>query len=847
MNKNDKRQYNIRNKLFAAIAMLLVSSIMMVSTTYAWFTLSTAPEIQGITTTVGANGNLEIALMPYSGNTSEITSGVGDSNKGWYNTYENGELVVGKNYTWGNLLDVSEGYSLDEITLLPARLDITAAAQAGRNATLSDSPLKIATYGADGRIDALAEGKVQYGAKDNAENPEVAGFLLHDGTHSRYGVRVMGTSSTMSETALNFQSNLSAITSNKTAAQNTLSASLATYGNTLAVIALKHAASENDTNNYVAHVGDIKAMVADLSNAENAVEEALYNALLALANTQAVKTVAGDTLYTTVKEAKEAGTPLSTVWASVTAYQAVLQPQFPALFEAYDKWEAINTAITATQSAANALPTTGNVTFTQLAATLDGLMDINYITINGKPAADAKNNIGAILNGGGLTLEMNANSGIYATFAELTGTIGNTISLPEGTEFGGMGIGGVNVNITTTTTPGAGPLLDQTRTKIASYPVAEDTSSASVIDVSYGYALDFVFRTNAANSSLMLQTNAAQRVYGDSQNAATMGHGSTMSFDGTFDNLQSLASMMSGIRVVFTDTKGSDVYGIAKVAVSDKDMILVGDLMNDTNVQTENATMEPLQLTVVEDAYGNVSLSWTNQGAADSVAVEAGTDEVTKKHYTQFTIKGVKEDTVNGGMIVDDAVAEKVYRVYDQDITLEGSLNLMNYEISDANVLTFAGTKSIQSLCLLSQNVPTAISALVYLDGDYVDNADVINSENGISTTGMLNLQFASSANLVPMTNSSLLNGVGVELPELPEGWSVEGDEMTESNADYQFVLTKPADFAGTYTVTYQVGATGEVKTATASGDTYTIAKEEVTDNIKIMVTVTPAAQEPTP
>ena len=30
----------IRNKLTAAVAMLLVSSIMMVSSTYAWFTLS---------------------------------------------------------------------------------------------------------------------------------------------------------------------------------------------------------------------------------------------------------------------------------------------------------------------------------------------------------------------------------------------------------------------------------------------------------------------------------------------------------------------------------------------------------------------------------------------------------------------------------------------------------------------------------------------------------------------------------------------------------------------------------------------------------------------------------------
>ena len=53
MNKKmSKRQKDLKSKLMAAICMLLVSSIMMVSTTYAWFTLSTAPEVTGINTAV---------------------------------------------------------------------------------------------------------------------------------------------------------------------------------------------------------------------------------------------------------------------------------------------------------------------------------------------------------------------------------------------------------------------------------------------------------------------------------------------------------------------------------------------------------------------------------------------------------------------------------------------------------------------------------------------------------------------------------------------------------------------------------------------------------------------------
>ena len=60
--KVDKREQHVRKKLTAAILMLLISCIMTVTSTYAWFTLSTAPEVTGIQTTIGGNGNLEIAL-----------------------------------------------------------------------------------------------------------------------------------------------------------------------------------------------------------------------------------------------------------------------------------------------------------------------------------------------------------------------------------------------------------------------------------------------------------------------------------------------------------------------------------------------------------------------------------------------------------------------------------------------------------------------------------------------------------------------------------------------------------------------------------------------------------------
>ena len=101
MNKAKKKQQTIRQKLIAAIAMLMVSAIMVVSSSYAWFTLSTSPEVTGIETSIGANGNLEMALN----NGGTITSNVGDSLE---------EAVV-KNLTWGNLVDLSDGSGLDMV------------------------------------------------------------------------------------------------------------------------------------------------------------------------------------------------------------------------------------------------------------------------------------------------------------------------------------------------------------------------------------------------------------------------------------------------------------------------------------------------------------------------------------------------------------------------------------------------------------------------------------------------------------------------------------------------------------------------------------------------------------
>ena len=88
---------------------------------------------------------------------------------------------------------------------------------------------------------------------------------------------------------------------------------------------------------------------------------------------------------------------------------------------------------------------------------------------------------------------------------------------------------------------------------------------------------------------------------------------------------------------------------------------------------------------------------------------------------------------------------------------ITANLYLYNYTQDPATgklTFTTAKTDDAAVLCALQANTAKAVSAMVYLDGDYVTNEDV--AAEASSMTGELNLQFASSATLVPMDYADL-------------------------------------------------------------------------------------------
>lgn len=157
---------SVVKKLYAAVCMVLVAALLVSATSYAWLVLSQAPEVSNVTTTIGANGNLEIALGKNIGE-----SAIGDSSAK--------NDVLNANRTWGNLIDLTdESYGLQAITLRPAILN-----SAGGAINMLH-PLAAPVYGADGRVQYIYANNMFAGTYNGSQ------FIT---TPNDYGVHGIGT------------------------------------------------------------------------------------------------------------------------------------------------------------------------------------------------------------------------------------------------------------------------------------------------------------------------------------------------------------------------------------------------------------------------------------------------------------------------------------------------------------------------------------------------------------------------------------------------------------------------------------------------------------------------------
>ena len=634
MKKNETKQERpqaLKRKLMSALAMLLVSTILMTTTSYAWFVLSTAPEVTGIETQVGANGSLEIALLNTEtrADMSKIRAGLGGGSLQ--------ENQIAANNAWGNLIDLGyASYGLGELVLMPARLDTSDGISVDLNKLLA-----VPTYGYDGRIIELTS--------DTASAIYQETGFLYSGAQD-YGVRAIGTSDALSpqgSALASAKTNIGTyIKSAKTGAQSSLSDN--TEGLIGIIVQKSTGGSFDDT-----HKDTLSSMIAALDSSLNYIDLSLRQGLVAYAASE----IGDEDTFALVRDRITSAGDLKVLLGDLA--------EVGTIPEEFANW------VTKLSDMQNDLESAkfnrdklndGDYTWDEIKGVMENTMNMDKILING----DTINNFNMTQIPSKIEMQLVSGSGLFADIADFVGNYSHA------TQYMGM-----EVEMLTVSAEKPAHLVGlQTAVNTLSPADGGDAATALPLTATYGYAIDLAFRCNAAMPDLVLQTKGVQRIYNggenpddlESDNGSTQGGGSYMEFTSMDDSftLEQRLALMESIRVGFLDDTGA-ILAIAKLNVMGR--------------ESENGVVKaPLYL-------------------------------------------------------------------YDYSFEQDESGLIMNIgerRLTD-NLIT-----------PLEQNVAKAVTVVVWLDGDIVDNT-MVSATQATSLNGVLNLQFATSAELVPAVDGNIL------------------------------------------------------------------------------------------
>lgn len=774
--------YGIKGKLISAVCMLLVAVIMVVSSTYAWFTLSTAPEVSGISTAIGANGALDIRL-----------------NNG---TYDPNDDDV--NATWGNLVNLSdEKYGLTAgVSLLPSTLYI------GEDGKLDGAFLQVPTYRADGRPGDLSEDLV-IGTYIDTSNK----FIESNAT----GVRFVGGTTGLSDRQYAFRNALAAASTASSSAKNAAATALRVNGNVLANAVVKKALNGESATFTYSEVNAMRAIVdafgydytvpgdnpATTDTVEtdypvpttqagllDKIEEAYleqikgYAASAKITNDNVYQVVAGfDDLTDVVnvaydQDGKATVTPKEfsvgdttysiptnvPVWTAIEAYYttranvsaahikiAELEAGANERYSIYTdaaKTDLVRTVASIpdgyTQDAADPSKyvngeeviyvTEKTITWADFSAPLHYLIVADNATVNNKNMEtlrtdDGKNAlISEVVDGKGITVSMPSGAGIFTDVADHCGDYSAVIKADV--MYGSMSLK-PNVTMKTNNPPTtkAPNYLDRMTTYLKN-DAGEPSNAASgevVISEFYGFILDLEFQTNATDSNLLLQVAPKDRIYSDNNNPETLGGGSYMTFNTTSTNfnLDDVKNLMGFIRIVLFDTATGEILGYAKL---------------DTALATTSADGVKANMYMYKTVY-EYTYTVTGDDPATSGTVENeyavtvyATTSAPQTYTKYYSDKECTEEV---------AIPTGVTPARAKDGELVKAAEEVVFEKEDAVIAP------------LAQNTPVKVSTLVYLDGVEIENADV-SADAAQSMTGSMNIQFSSSAQLKPMEYGEL-------------------------------------------------------------------------------------------
>lgn len=763
----------LKEKLAAAVLVFVMSAAMLVTSTFAWLTLSYNPQVQNVHTAVASNGNLEIALA--TGTTAPGVSAVGD-----------GLLpTVQRNLTWGNLINLNDSsYGLKNLVLRPALLN---------ESNLIGRPLYGPVYDKDGRVIGMNtnfgystwQGS-QFQASDKLGVRAITSMKSGESSEKNdYNDKLIQTEAKNAE----FRSKYESLAKNENY-MNSLASMMAGYlvqnvfrANTESnsYKLTKDATLKNkDLVQFVLMYKDLIEIFEDqaevyanfLNLQAMVLEKNLQNPNLKITGQEILALpydIEDDTAYNALKNKGFTVNATKGFIVDIDNFLADYALLKADLVRVEDLEKQVSSSVSWPNSPKMEDGKTRIIDYL-----IKNLVDIKQCKVISKSGKSyVMGNIGASI---ALELKNDApceaviTNGILYNLDMRSGArlTNDRTKKPLKLEVGTMiGTQSIEANVSTSADDN---YFENERTALQARILADFGAPVLVANNSYGFAVDFWVRTNAAGSFLTLQGNVLSYIeevpvtgkdlngnevdiYTISVNVESEeGEGNTQG-GGLLDNLASVTYDV----YESTYIPEGEQNEVACLRFADNHDIVTKETLGGQDVPTTKTR----KINEVEHIIGFegdnrvwngdqyiISSSSTTQGSGSCYTFYAETPVDQERSLNILNAMKVAFVDETGTLLTEAYMDTKRHYASSGKVTVPLVL-----ENTSVNIGEDEDGNPKYAITALEQNVPKRITAIVYLDGTNLTNDDVLAAAD---IQGQMNIQFGSSAALVPLNNEKL-------------------------------------------------------------------------------------------
>lgn len=775
----------------AAVALLLVMSMaMMTSASFAWLTISRSPEVAGANTTIAANGSLEIALA--TGDVKDPVKEPGASQVGDSSAAEN-QSVIGSNVTWGNLINLADpAYGLESLSLRPAQLNTVS---------LLESPLFGAMYGQDGRITQLTSNFAY--TSWIPETDEKPGYF---GIAEQYGVRAISSTKIEAVGAEGIYLRKLEEANGLNLAAGSLYTSMASDKTNMQSLATMMGKYMQDRMNSGNKYDNPECDVKDIQNLAD-----MYEQFLAAFDKEAEAMAALVNLQLFLKHGEGNYNPYTydMIYTATDASLAAIGVKLSNLAQ----FKADHTIIVEDVVKLRALGSSGGTLKWEdsgLNNIVNRLVNVGECTMGDgtKISSIGASNATNYMSG---TQEAIITNGILKNFEARTGAYINVkemqITCSVYRTVAGFPVDLADQKVKANVHTNAADLGYTLFNNDMNYTKQQNTGNyqggiLTAMDT-YGLAVDFWVRTNSESSYLTLEGNVLtkterKRATGTDINGNVVElfvvELSGMDANGTPTSYK--VDLYQGKRTIYHEIQNEDGSVSVEEEIVDAWYKAANHALMTEEELGGKTPIGKYDEIVTVIGYEGENRVWdsadkdylttdaTTQGSGSCYVFYADTPEDQASSLELLESFNVAFVSADGTLMAKAVMDTEHYYAENGRVTVP----LVLSSNDSTHVGEDAEGNPIYGITLLEKNVPTFITAIVYLDGTLLNNDKVLAASN---IQGRLNIQFGSNQSLKSIENEELMN------KEIHISASVEGTEFDFDTHQGDMVSTVKVNVSG--------------------------------------------------